>query len=152
LEQTFNSKGEYVAYSRKRFKRISEVQRNEYRRYFKKIGGRLGKDAAAPKKLKPLTHVTRESRPVDRREQYKHIVDEVTTNQARFEVDRQKRDDEQGLIRDLATKIISAGYRVLSVKMHPDKNGGSDDAQRRLNAARKLLEAALLTRGSLRLV
>jgi len=44
---------------------------------------------------------------------------------------------------DLAAKIVNAGFKVLAVKLHPDKQGGSHDAMRRLNAAKKLLTDGL---------
>jgi hypothetical protein len=69
---------------------------------------------------------------------------------AQFEVPRSAREIENELIAELAGKIISAGFRVLSVKMHPDKQGGSNEAQRRLNSAKALLQESL-TRQTLRM-
>jgi len=73
----------------------------------------------------------------------KVVDDEVDQEQQkRFESLLNAREDEDPLVVELAQKIVSTGFHVLSVKMHPDKNGGSDDAQRRLNAGRKLLQDA----------
>jgi hypothetical protein len=49
--------------------------------------------------------------------------------------------EEQGLMRSLMKQIIDSGYRVLALKLHPDK-GGSDEAMRRLNNVRDLLSSA----------
>jgi len=40
--------------------------------------------------------------------------------------------------RKLALELINAGYRALSVKLHPDR-GGTQEAMSRLSDARKLL-------------
>lgn len=51
-----------------------------------------------------------------------------------------KNGDEDGIaISALCNKIIDIGYRVLSVELHPDKKGGSEESMRRLNAARARL-------------
>ena len=56
---------------------------------------------------------------------------------------RSKREEENDIVLDLAAKIVNAGFKVLAVKLHPDKQGGSHDAMRRLNAAKKLLTDGL---------
>ena len=48
---------------------------------------------------------------------------------------------EVGLMRTLAKQIIDSGFKVLALKLHPDK-GGSDEAMRRLNHVRELLTHA----------
>lgn len=45
------------------------------------------------------------------------------------------------LERNLAMKLIGIGYKVLSIKLHPDK-GGSEDAMKRLNKVRARLKEA----------
>jgi hypothetical protein len=42
---------------------------------------------------------------------------------------------EEGVLRKLARQVIDAGYRTLSLKLHPDK-GGSTEAMQRLNQVR----------------
>jgi hypothetical protein len=81
---------------------------------------------------------------------YRKIVDEEMEQPEQFEIPRSAREIENELIAELASKIINAGFRVLSVKMHPDKEGGSNEAQRRLNSAKTLLQDAL-THQSLRM-
>jgi hypothetical protein len=51
--------------------------------------------------------------------------------------------DEEEAIRKLALQIVDAGYRLLATRLHPDRRGGSHEAQRRLNAARTLLKGYL---------
>ncbi len=56
-----------------------------------------------------------------------------------FAKERQAREDEVQLHRDLAEELIDAGYRALATKLHPDR-GGSKDAMRRLNVVRDELK------------
>jgi hypothetical protein len=60
-------------------------------------------------------------------------------------------ENEAEMVHELASKIINTGFRILSVKMHPDKDGGSNHSMRRLNAAKKLLQDALI-RAAARLI
>lgn len=46
------------------------------------------------------------------------------------------------LERELALQLIDIGYKVLAVKMHPDKSNGSHEAMRRLNKVRARLKEA----------
>lgn len=57
--------------------------------------------------------------------------------------ERETRDKEDRLIRQLAYQLIDIGYKVLATKLHPDKAGGSSEAMARLNKVRALLRAAL---------
>jgi hypothetical protein len=72
-------------------------------------------------------------------------VNEILTR--RIDVDklaeeRQSREKEQRLIRDLAYQLIDIGYKVLATKLHPDK-GGPSHAMARLNRVRTLLRNAV---------
>jgi hypothetical protein len=140
----------FVAFCRKHWPQIGNPQRKEYMTYRKRLGPVASASAEAD--LPPLRRVTSphnyrgdQDRP---RDQYRRIVDDEAKGE-QFDVPRSKREVENELVVELAGKIINAGFRVLAVKMHPDKDGGSNEAQRRLNAAKKLLESALL-RESLR--
>jgi hypothetical protein len=131
-------------YCQKHFPAIKKPQRAEYIIYRKKIGGRIGSASAeVDGKLPPLRRTAYpNASDVNRpRDQYRRIVDEEVEEPTRFEV---KQENETAMIRELAEKIISAGFRVLSVKMHPDKDGGSNLGMRRLNQAKKLLQDALI--------
>jgi hypothetical protein len=56
---------------------------------------------------------------------------------------RETRWAEQRLVRERATEIIDAGYRIVAGKYHPDKAGGSHAEMSRTNKARDGLRAAL---------
>jgi hypothetical protein len=59
--------------------------------------------------------------------------------------ERQTRDDEIKLHRELALQLIDLGYRALATRLHPDR-GGSRDAMGRLNAVRDELKEIAATR------
>ena len=56
-----------------------------------------------------------------------------------FVQERQARDDEVRLHRELAEELIDIGYRTLATKLHPDR-GGSKIAMTRLNRIRDELK------------
>ena len=55
---------------------------------------------------------------------------------------RRRRVEERKTERDLALKLINAGYRALAAKTHPDR-GGSIDVMAKLNAIRDRLKRAV---------
>ena len=57
--------------------------------------------------------------------------------------ERESKEKETRLIRQLALQLIDIGYKVLATKLHPDKTGGSVEAMARLNRVRKLLKDAV---------
>jgi hypothetical protein len=61
-------------------------------------------------------------------------------NVARLADERQSRENEIKLHRDLALQLIDLGYRALATRLHPDR-GGSRDAMSRLNAVRDELKS-----------
>jgi len=63
-------------------------------------------------------------------------------NVAALTAERQNKEKEERLMRQLSHQLIDIGYRVLSAKLHPDK-GGSTEAMSRLNNVRKILKEAL---------
>jgi hypothetical protein len=143
LRMTFKSDKEFGQFCNANLPgKMRRESRLEYMNYREKLG--KIEPAQLEENLPPLRHVTRPNgkaqdfnRP---RDQYRKIVDEeVDEDEAsRFEVPRTKKEQENELVLDLAEKIINAGFRVLSVKLHPDK-GGSNDVMRRLGAAKELL-------------
>lgn len=143
LRMTFpkGNKGdrECASFCDKQFPGIKARSREEYITYRNRI-----KRLPSSRELPPLTHKTRPNR--DRNNEadrvYKRIVDEEAPEVKAFE--RRPEIDENELIQQLADKIIDTGYRILSVKMHPDKDGGSNEAMRNLNKAKKLLQDALI--------
>jgi hypothetical protein len=59
--------------------------------------------------------------------------------------DKQTRDSEIKLHRELAEKLIDLGYRAMATRLHPDR-GGSRDAMQRLNTVRDELKSIAATR------
>ena len=66
-------------------------------------------------------------------------------NVTRLAEERQAREDEIKLHRELAMQLIDLGYRALATRLHPDR-GGSRDAMTRLNLVRDELKAIAATR------
>jgi hypothetical protein len=66
-------------------------------------------------------------------------------NVKRLADERQSRDDEIKLHRDIALQLIDLGYRALATRLHPDR-GGSRDAMSRLNTVRDELKSIAETR------
>lgn len=62
-----------------------------------------------------------------------------------FVQERQSRDDEVKLHRDLAEELVDIGYRALATRLHPDR-GGTKDAMSRLNRVRDELKQIAQTR------
>src|SRR5262245_53147431 len=62
-----------------------------------------------------------------------------------FIQERQTRDDEIQLHRELAEELVDIGYRALATRLHPDR-GGSKDAMSRLNRVRDELKQIAQTR------
>jgi hypothetical protein len=138
---------EFSAYCRRQFPAIKDPQRNEYVAYSKKL---KRASTSAEFDLPPLRQTIYPSHDHndERARKYKHIANDEVEEPTRFE---QEMESEAEMVHELASKIISAGFRVLSVRMHPDKDGGSNLGMRRLNAAKKLLQDALV-RAAARLI
>jgi malate synthase len=62
----------------------------------------------------------------------------VAGNRRAFEEQHLARGEERAAQRELGTRLIDVGYRVLAKELHPDK-GGSPDAMVRLSEVRKRL-------------
>jgi hypothetical protein len=140
----------FVAFCRKRFPAIKDPQRIEYTVYRAKIGGgniRLETSTDVSRNLPPLRRITKphdNARKVGIERvhaEYGRSV-ETTLDPELFSIPRGEREVESELVVELAEKIITAGFRVLSTRMHPD-NGGSNQAQQRLGEARRMLQRAL---------
>ena len=83
------------------------------------------------------TERDRERRQSTQQEAFRKMMREMPRDE--FAKERQAREDEVQLHRDLAEELIDAGYRALATKLHPDR-GGSKDAMRRLNVVRDELK------------
>jgi len=140
----------FAGFCKKHWPKIDAQERSEFVLYHKGVVKKLGASSANAEELPPIRKVTnpeayqRDQSTNTERVAYKRILDEEVRQPQHFEIPRSAKEVENELVMELAEKIISAGFRVLSVKMHPDKEGGSHQAQRRLNAAKKLLEEALM--------
>jgi hypothetical protein len=66
-------------------------------------------------------------------------------NVPRLADERQARDREVELHRELAMQLIDLGYRAMATRLHPDR-GGSRDAMTRLNVVRDELKSIAATR------
>lgn len=71
------------------------------------------------------------------------VVDKVDV--ARLADERQSRDNEIKLHREVAIQLIDLGYRAMATRLHPDR-GGSRDAMGRLNLVRDELKSIAATR------
>jgi len=89
------------------------------------------------------TEREREQRKSPQQEAFKRVLRDMARDD--FVQERQARDDEVKLHRDLAEDLIDAGYRALATKLHPDR-GGSKEAMARLNTVRDDLKAIAATR------
>ena len=69
----------------------------------------------------------------------------ANVNADRIGQERQARDDETKLHRELAIELIDIGYKALATRLHPDR-GGSKDAMRRLNRVRDELKGVAESR------
>lgn len=72
-----------------------------------------------------------------------HAADKV--NVTRLADERQARDTENKLHREIALKLIDLGYRAMATRLHPDR-GGSQEAMRRLSAVRDELKQVAETK------
>jgi hypothetical protein len=63
-----------------------------------------------------------------------------------FKQDRQSRNNEIRLHRELAEQLIDTGYRAMATRLHPDVRGGSKDAMARLNRVRDELKSIAQSR------
>jgi hypothetical protein len=85
----------------------------------------------------------REKRNSTQQQQFRRVLRDVAADT--FVQERQARDDEVELHRELAEELIDLGYRALATKLHPDR-GGSKDAMARLNRVRDELKQIAQTR------
>jgi hypothetical protein len=89
------------------------------------------------------TERDREHRQSTQQQQFRRILRDVARDD--FVQERQARDDEIRLHRELAEELVDIGYRALATRLHPDR-GGSKDAMSRLNRVRDELKQIAQTR------
>lgn len=89
------------------------------------------------------TERVREERRSKQQKDFRRVLREVARDD--FVQERQAREDEIKLHRDLAEELVDIGYRALATRLHPDR-GGSKDAMSRLNRIRDDLKNYAQTR------
>jgi hypothetical protein len=89
------------------------------------------------------TQRRREEYRSEQQQDFRRVLRDVARDD--FNAERQARDREVNLHRELAAELIDLGYRALATKLHPDR-GGTKDAMMRLNRVRDELKAVAQTR------
>lgn len=89
------------------------------------------------------TERDREDRQSTQQQQFRRVLRDVARDD--FVQERQARDQEVQLHRELAEELVDIGYRALATRLHPDR-GGSRDAMVRLNRVRDELKQTAQTR------
>jgi hypothetical protein len=90
------------------------------------------------RELSGHTERDREERRSPQQKKLRDVLRDVARDE--FVQERQTRDDEVTLHRELAIELIEIGYRALATRLHPDR-GGSKDAMSRLNRVRDELKS-----------
>jgi hypothetical protein len=65
-----------------------------------------------------------------------NYVESVEEEIRRRQQDHLERDKERKLREKLAIKVIDDGFKLQAMQLHPDKEGGSEKAMKRLNDVR----------------
>jgi hypothetical protein len=102
-----------------------------------------GSDWTSMRQMRGATERDREQRTSNQQQKFRRELREVARDD--FVQERQRRDDELELHRELALQLIDLGYRALATRLHPDR-GGSRDAMARLNVVRDELKAIAATK------
>jgi Protein of unknown function (DUF3102) len=89
------------------------------------------------------TEREREQRQSKTEQEFRRALRDVARDD--FVQDRQAKDDEIRLHRELAEELIDVGYRALATRLHPDR-GGTKVAMTRLNRIRDELKQIAQTR------
>ena len=89
------------------------------------------------------TERKREERQSPQQQAFRRVLRDVARDD--FVQERQARDDEIKLHRELAEELVDLGYRALATRLHPDR-GGTKDAMARLNRVRDELKQFAQTR------
>ncbi|SRR6266436_3503908 len=95
------------------------------------------------RQMRGETERDREDRQSKQQQDFRRVLRDVAREE--FVQERQTRDDEIKLHRELAEELVDLGYRALATRLHPDR-GGSKDAMSRLNRVREELRQFAQTR------
>jgi hypothetical protein len=120
---------------------LSDRQAREYMRWAREHNQNGAPGADLPyrslREMRGATQRDREERQSKQQQAFRQVLRDVARDE--FVQERQARDDEVKLHRDLAEELIDLGYRALATRLHPDR-GGSKDAMARLNRVRDELK------------
>jgi len=124
---------------------LSHRQANEYMRWAREYDQNRGGAAkiSSLRQMSGHTERRREERQSDQQQAFRRVLRDVARDD--FIQERQARDDEIKLHRELAEELVDLGYRALATRLHPDR-GGSKDAMTRLNRVRDELKQFAQTR------
>jgi hypothetical protein len=125
---------------------ISRITANDYMRIARKVdadptckASLTSIDAAVGREPRTIKSVTKKNK-------LKSLFDGVdNVNVTRLADERQSRDNEIKLHREMALQLIDLGYRAMATRLHPDR-GGSKDAMTRLSHVRDELKSIAATR------
>jgi hypothetical protein len=125
---------------------ISRVTASDYMRIASKVEEDPSCKASLTSIDAALDREPRTIKSITKKNKLKSLFDGVDrVNVTRLSDERQSRDDEIKLHRDMALQLIDLGYRALATRLHPDA-GGSRDAMSRLNTVRHELKDFAATR------
>lgn len=126
---------------------LSIRQAQEYMRWAREHDQMRAGGAQMPyaslREFRGATERDREHRQSTQQQQFRRVLRDVARDE--FVQERQARDDEIKLHRELAEELVDIGYRALATRLHPDR-GGSKDAMMRLNRVRDELKQIAQTR------
>lgn len=125
---------------------ISRITANDYMRIARMVDENPSCKASLTTIDAAVGRDPRSIKSITKKNKLKYLFDGVDrVNVTRLADERQSRDEELKLHRDIAIKLIDLGYRAMATRLHPDR-GGSRDAMARLNTVRDALKEIAATR------
>jgi hypothetical protein len=125
---------------------LSRDTANDYMRVARKVDEPGSSCRELPTSITSVVDPPRTIKSITKKNKLKALFDGVDkVNVTRLADERQSREDEIKLHRELALQIIDLGYRAMATRLHPDA-GGSRDAMSRLNTVRHELKEFAATR------
>jgi hypothetical protein len=112
-------------------------------RRHKEVSDGVGQMPKSLREFGGATERDREHRQSKQQQDFRRTLRDVARDE--FVQERQTRDDEIRLHRELAEELVDIGFRALATRLHPDR-GGSKDAMTRLNRVRDELKQFAQTR------
>ncbi len=134
--------GGWVRWLTKNFD-LSRTTASRYMKWARQHSAPGGLQVASMREMRGDTERDREDRQSKQQRDFRRVLRDVARDT--FIQERQSRDDEVKLHRDLAEELIDIGFRALATRLHPDR-GGTKDAMARLNRVRDELKTIAQTR------